>query len=61
MTINVGRADQIIRITAGVAIIALGFYAKSFIGLIGLVPLFTGFVRHCPLYLFLKVDTCKKQ
>ena len=56
---NLGRIDQILRIGAGLLLIAL--YAAGVIGpwgLIGLVPLATGLVRFCPVYRLLGIDTC---
>lgn len=60
MTTNVGTIDRVIRILAGLAILAAGFYYKNWWGLIGLVPLFTGIVRFCPAYVPLGLSTCKK-
>jgi hypothetical protein len=57
---NVGRTDMIIRIVAGVAIIAAGLYFKSWWGVIGVIPLATGALRNCPLYQLLKINTNKK-
>ncbi len=57
---NVGKIDKIIRIIAGVLIIGVGIYYKNWLGLIGLVPLFTAITGWCPLYSVLGVNTCKK-
>ncbi len=59
MKSNVGSSDKIIRIILGVAIIAAGFYFKSWFGLVGIVPLLTAFVSFCPLYSLIGVNTCK--
>lgn len=56
---NVGRLDQIIRIIIGAAFIALAY--SGIIGnwgYIGVIPLFTGLIRWCPLYTVLGVQTC---
>jgi membrane-associated protease RseP (regulator of RpoE activity) len=60
MKANVGGPDKIIRVTAGVALIAftlLGIIGAW--GWIGLVPLLTGLFNFCPLYTLLGVNTCK--
>lgn len=65
MKINVGSMDRILRIIAGLALIALT--AAGIIGVwgwIGVVPLLTGIFRFCPAYTLLGVSTCpmdKKQ
>jgi hypothetical protein len=56
---NVGGADKVVRIVIGLAIIVVGVVAKSWWGLIGLVPLGTGLVGWCGLYPLLKISTCK--
>ncbi len=56
---NVGGADKVIRIVIGLAIIVVGVVAKSWWGLIGLLPLATGLVGRCCLYPLLKISTCK--
>ena len=60
MQCNVGKSDRVVRIIAGVAIIAAGFYFQSWWGAIGLVPLTTGVLRWCPPYQLLGIDTNKK-
>ncbi len=57
MTCNVGKADKIFRIVAGLAIGAVGLYYQSWWGLVGIVPLLTGLVNFCPLYAPLKINT----
>jgi len=37
----------IFRILSGIAIIGLGFYMKTWIGFIGLLPIFTAFTNKC--------------
>ncbi len=61
MTKNVGNIDKILRIVVGVAIIAYGVYAQSWLGVIGIVPLGTALIGWCPLYCPLGVNTtCDK-
>lgn len=59
MKANVGGIDKILRIVAGLALIAL---AIAGIGLpwtwIGVVPLLTGVVGFCPFYPLLGLSTC---
>jgi len=54
---NIGTVDRIIRIVVGVAIAVIGFYYKSWLGLIGIVPLLTAGVGVCPLYLPFGIST----
>ncbi|MDN6276563.1 MAG: DUF2892 domain-containing protein [Psychrobacter sp.] len=49
-----------LRIIAGVIIIALGAYYQSWWGIVGLIPLLTGVFRFCPLYTMVGVNTCKR-
>jgi hypothetical protein len=60
MKCNVGKTDKVIRIVAGLAIIAVGIVAGSWWGLIGLVPLLTGLIGWCPAYLPFKINTQRK-
>ena len=59
MKTNVGGIDKILRIVAGLALIAL---AIAGIGSpwtwIGVVPLLTGIVGFCPVYPLLGLSTC---
>ena len=60
-TTNVGSADRIARIVLGIVLIALVFVGpRTPWGWIGVVPLVTGFLRTCPLYSLIGVNTCKK-
>lgn len=54
----VGNFERIIRVVAGLAIIAWAFYAKNWWGLIGIIPLLTGLVGWCPPYALLGINTC---
>jgi hypothetical protein len=60
MVANVGGADRIIRFILGVVIIALGFYFKSWFGVIGIVPILTAFLNYCPAYSLIGVSTKTK-
>jgi hypothetical protein len=60
MTKNVGGIDRILRIAAGVILVALA--ATGTVGAwawVGLVPLATGLIGWCPPYNLLGINTCK--
>jgi Protein of unknown function (DUF2892) len=61
MTCNIGKTDKIIRVIAGVVIAVLGFYFKSWWGLLAIIPLLTAFVGFCPLYVPFHISTNKKK
>lgn len=56
---NVGTVDRVIRILAGVALIAASLlgYIGSW-GWLGVIPLATGLFRFCPGYLPFGLSTC---
>ena len=59
MKINVGSMDRVLRIIAGLALIALA--ASGIIGVwgwIGVIVLATGLFRFCPAYAVLGMSTC---
>ncbi|UCH49842.1 MAG: DUF2892 domain-containing protein [Betaproteobacteria bacterium] len=61
MTTNVGKIDKVLRIIAGIVLLALFFLldgSARWLGLIGLVPLITAFVGWCPAYAMIGVNTC---
>ena len=55
---NVGGIDRGLRILAGLAIIAAGFYFQSWWGALGLIPLLTGGLAWCPVYLPFGFSSC---
>lgn len=59
MTQNMGSTDRAIRIVAGLAIVAWGIYAQSWLGVIGLIPLGTALLGWCPAYLPFGIRTNK--
>ncbi len=59
MGCNVGGVDRVLRIVAGLVILALGVAGPlGWWGLVGLVPLATGVLRFCPAYTLLGLRTC---
>lgn len=63
MTSNVGGLDKILRIAAGLALVAFALFAPAeiawkWVGWLGVVPLVTGLVGWCPLYPLLGLNTC---
>ncbi|MDQ5768689.1 YgaP family membrane protein [Thiothrix subterranea] len=61
MTCNVGSIDRTLRIVAGLVILALGFYYKSWWGAVGAVPLLTGLMNWCPAYSLFGISSCAKK
>lgn len=64
---NEGTIDRIIRIAAGILLLALGWgeVVTGTLGtvfkILGFVPLATGLVGWCPLYSVLKLNTRGRQ
>lgn len=58
MKANVGGIDRILRVLAGVALIAWALLGGPVWAWIGVVPLATGALRFCPLYPLLGLNTC---
>jgi hypothetical protein len=58
MTANVGSTDRIIRIVAGLALIAWALTGGPVWAWIGVVPLATGIFKFCPAYTLLGMNTC---
>lgn len=61
MNQNVGTLDRIVRIAIGVMLLAAAAFVESgarWFGLIGVIPLLTGFFGTCPLYTLVGVSTC---
>lgn len=58
-THNESSIDRVLRILLGVVLLSLIFVGpRTLWGLVGLVPLVTGFVGFCPLYRVLGISTC---
>ncbi|MCL5059253.1 MAG: DUF2892 domain-containing protein [Candidatus Thermoplasmatota archaeon] len=58
MTANVGTTDRIIRILAGLALIAWALLGGPVWAWIGVLPLATGLLGICPAYSLLGISTC---
>ncbi len=58
MKCNVGNTDKAIRFILALVIGAVGFYFKSWWGLVAIVPLVTGLTSFCPLYTIFGLNTC---
>ena len=60
MKANVGGIDKIVRVIAGVGLVAWAATGGPVWAWIGVVPLATGLMNFCPLYPILGLNTCKK-
>jgi hypothetical protein len=58
MKANVGGIDKILRIVAGIALIAWALMGGPVWAWIGIVPLATGAIGWCPIYPILGLSTC---
>ena len=61
MKANVGGLDKGLRIIAGLGLLALMLVLEGnarWWGLVGIVPLLTGFMNFCPVYALLGINTC---
>ncbi|KPK24744.1 MAG: hypothetical protein AMJ61_13385 [Desulfobacterales bacterium SG8_35_2] len=56
---NMGESDRIFRLAAGLAIIIIGIVAKSWWGLLGIPPVVTAALGHCPAYIPFGINTCR--
>jgi hypothetical protein len=57
MNRNVGGIDRVVRILLGLGLVGLGLSDQSWWGALGLVPLLTGAIGWCPLYVPFKLST----
>ncbi|QOY54167.1 DUF2892 domain-containing protein [Candidatus Sulfurimonas marisnigri] len=62
MCFNAGKIDRIIRVVAGLGLIAYGIITVNMlVAAIGAIPLLTGLIGFCPFYPIFKMNTgCKK-
>lgn len=62
MQANVGNVDRVIRIIVGLALLSMLFLVEGslrWVGLVGIIPLATAFMRFCPLYSIFRINTAK--
>jgi len=56
---NVGNVDRLLRLVIGVILIALVFVGpKTPWGWLGVILIATAFLRSCPIYTLLGIQTC---
>lgn len=59
MKMNVGGADRMIRIVAGLVLIGLTLAGQIGVwGWIGVMPLLTGIFGFCPPYMLFGINSC---
>jgi len=56
---NIGSIDKSLRILLGLAIIIIGIFYESWLGLVGIIPILTAFIGFCPLYSLIGISTCQ--
>ena len=61
MRINLGNADRVVRIIAGLGLLSLFFVLESnlrWLSLVGVVLIGTALASRCPVYAPLGIKTC---
>ncbi len=58
MKINVGGIDRMLRVIAGLGLIAWAALGGPMVAWIGIIPLATGLVSWCPAYALVGLSTC---
>lgn len=60
MAANVGDVERMLRILVGLLFIGLAFALGGawWLGLLGVIPVLTGLLGWCPLYVPFKISTC---
>ena len=54
---NVGGVDRAFRVAFGLLILGAGAYFHSWWGALGAIPLLTGLLRWCPIYVPFETST----
>jgi len=58
MTKNINDSERVIRFIVGAVITSLAFWGPTNLWyLLGIIPMLTGFVGTCPLYMMLGINT----
>ncbi len=62
MQANVGGIDRTLRIMIGslLLLVSMTSNAIGLWGVLGMIPIVSGFMRFCPLYSIIGVSTCKR-
>jgi len=65
-TRNEGWADRVIRVVAGLALFAIGFFVLQgvltiVLGIVGAILVITGVIGVCPIYMGLKLNTRRSE
>lgn len=58
MKVNMGKTDRFVRMILSIIIAGVGYYFKSWWGLVAIIPLLTSFTGFCPLYRLIGMNTC---
>jgi hypothetical protein len=58
MKLNVGGIDRVVRVAAGLGLVAWAAMGGPVWAWIGVVPIFTGAVGFCPAYTLIGLNTC---
>ncbi len=62
MKCNIGKTDRTLRIIVGVALLASGLIGHNWLlAVLGCVPLLTGIMRWCPVYVPMGISTVKPE
>jgi hypothetical protein len=61
---NLGAVDRVIRIGSGIVLAAIGMLvlkgtASTVVSIVAVIPLVTGLIGFCPLYVPFKLSTVK--
>lgn len=59
MKLNVGKLDRYFRIVLGSVVIAFGCYFQTWLGALGIIPIITGILNWCPIYIPFGISTRK--
>lgn len=60
--LNLGRLDRLLRLVVGAFILSLAFWGpRTGLAWLGLVPIITALLGHCPAYTALGLSTCPRR